>query len=107
MSEPERSLRLMVCVVGLAACSIRPLEINDENKPSASVDAGTGSPPVAGSSDGAPVVEPRNDAALPAELLSCLGLPATCGANGDDSCCNSPEVAGGNYYRSYDLAGEF
>jgi formylglycine-generating enzyme required for sulfatase activity len=121
MSEVGWSWRFMVCVVGLAACSIRPLALNDDNdRPSASVDGGTDSPPLTWSSDGAPadgtpvdgavdsapVVEPRNDAALPAEVLSCLGLPTTCGANGNDSCCNSPEVTGGSYFRSYDLAGD-
>jgi formylglycine-generating enzyme required for sulfatase activity len=107
----------MEWVLGFAACSLRPLELNDDEKrPSASVDGGTGRFPVTGSSDaapadgavdGGPVGEPRNDAALPAELPSCVGLPATCGANGNDSCCESPEVAGGSYYRSYDLAGDF
>jgi formylglycine-generating enzyme len=39
-------------------------------------------------------------------ISSCIGLPATCGTNGLDSCCNSPSVPGGMYYRSYDLAGD-
>jgi len=44
------------------------------------------------------------DAALP--LPSCVGLAATCGSSGNDSCCNSPEVFGGIYYRSYDVASD-
>src|SRR5512140_42515 len=38
------------------------------------------------------------------QFLSCAGLAATCGA--DDSCCQSLEVPGGSYYRSYDVAGD-
>ena len=37
---------------------------------------------------------------------SCVGLPATCGVSGNDSCCNSLEVPSGSYDRSYDLAGD-
>jgi formylglycine-generating enzyme len=37
--------------------------------------------------------------------VSCLGLAATCGANRNDNCCNSLEVPGGSYYRSFDAAG--
>ena len=44
--------------------------------------------------------------ALPLPPPSCFGLAMTCGASGNDSCCNSPEVTGGTYYRSYDLAGD-
>jgi len=42
----------------------------------------------------------------PTAALSCAALASTCGANGNDSCCNSPEVPGGTYYRGYDLAGD-
>jgi formylglycine-generating enzyme required for sulfatase activity len=52
--------------------------------------------------DSAPMDAPSGDVAPP----SCVGLPTTCGANGNDSCCNSPEVPGGTYYRSFDLAGD-
>lgn len=31
---------------------------------------------------------------------SCDGLAASCGADGDESCCVSPVVAGGSYFRS-------
>lgn len=37
---------------------------------------------------------------------SCAGLPSTCGADGNDSCCDSPELPAGSYDRSYDLAGD-
>lgn len=37
---------------------------------------------------------------------SCVALPYTCGAGGNDSCCNSPEVIGGTYFRSYTVAGD-
>jgi formylglycine-generating enzyme required for sulfatase activity len=38
--------------------------------------------------------------------VSCHALPSTCGANGNDNCCNSPMVTGGTHFRSYDLAGD-
>lgn len=69
--------------IGLAACGYPPLpEL------------------VAGISDA-----PSSDAPLP-QFLSCAGLPTTCGDSGTDSCCNSLEVPGGSYDRSYDLAGD-
>ncbi|HEX4420354.1 MAG TPA: SUMF1/EgtB/PvdO family nonheme iron enzyme [Kofleriaceae bacterium] len=37
---------------------------------------------------------------------SCMGLPSTCGVDQNDSCCASPNIPGGTYYRSYDLAGD-
>jgi len=49
---------------------------------------------------------PSIDAALLLMLPGCIGLPMTCGASGSDSCCNSLLVAGGTYYRSYDLASD-
>ncbi len=33
---------------------------------------------------------------------SCEGLPATCGASGNDDCCKSLKVPGGTFYRGYD-----
>ncbi len=39
-------------------------------------------------------------------MFSCVALPNICGASGNDSCCNSPMVLGGTYYRSYDTAGD-
>jgi len=39
----------------------------------------------------------------PQQLPSCLGLATACGpADASDSCCISPPVPGGSYYRSYD-----
>ena len=38
---------------------------------------------------------------------SCQALPATCGPNGTDNCCNpGSAIVGGMYYRSYDRAGD-
>jgi formylglycine-generating enzyme required for sulfatase activity len=60
--------------------------------------------------DGAPTdsvpIDASIDAALPPEFASCARLPAMCGANGNDSCCNSPVVVGGTYLRSFDHAGD-
>jgi formylglycine-generating enzyme required for sulfatase activity len=36
-------------------------------------------------------------------MLSCVGLPATCGPAGTSSCCGSPVVAGGTFFRGYDV----
>lgn len=44
----------------------------------------------------------NDDVAAP----SCNTLPATCGPNSDNSCCSSPSVPGGAYYRSHDLAND-
>ena len=49
---------------------------------------------------------PSVDAAPLPQFLSCAGLPATCGASGTDSCCNSLAVPSGSYDRSYDAAGD-
>jgi formylglycine-generating enzyme required for sulfatase activity len=35
---------------------------------------------------------------------SCSGLAANCGSGLNDSCCTSPVVSGGTFYRSYDIA---
>lgn len=75
---------VVTCAVGLAACGFPPL------------------PELGGTVSDAP----SSDAAPPPQILSCVGLATTCGANANDSCCNSPEVPGGSYYRSYDLAGD-
>src|SRR5689334_19563550 len=75
---------LGACALWLAACS----------NVQASFDGGNG-----GESNGG------SDAALPLGA-SCAGLAKTCGASGNDSCCNSSEILGGTYYRSYDLAGD-
>jgi sulfatase modifying factor 1 len=33
---------------------------------------------------------------------SCVGLPLNCGPSSNESCCTSPLVTGGTFYRSYD-----
>ena len=43
---------------------------------------------------------------VPPTVLSCQGLARACGPYGNDDCCNSPPVAGGTYYRSYDRASD-
>jgi formylglycine-generating enzyme required for sulfatase activity len=46
------------------------------------------------------------DAAVPGP--GCAALPMTCGSSGHESCCSSPAVPGGTYFRSYDTAdGEY
>ncbi len=42
----------------------------------------------------------------PTQFSSCEGLPATCGPAGTDDCCASPNVTGGTFYRSYDVAAD-
>jgi len=37
---------------------------------------------------------------------SCVALPATCGSTASDSCCDSPMVPGGTFYRGYDASGD-
>ncbi len=37
---------------------------------------------------------------------SCGGLPATCGHDGNRSCCENTLVTGGAYFRGYDVAGD-
>jgi sulfatase modifying factor 1 len=76
-----KRIRAAVYAVGFAACG------------------SSGSPAKPDGSIGAPV-----DVALPGP--QCAGLPATCGAAGNDSCCTSPAVPGGTYARSYDVAGD-
>ena len=49
---------------------------------------------------------PEVDAGTPTPSVSCVALPYTCGANSNDNCCNSLEVSGGTYYRSYDAAND-
>jgi formylglycine-generating enzyme required for sulfatase activity len=41
-----------------------------------------------------------------APVISCVALPHTCGIIGNDDCCDSPMVMGGNYFRSLDAAGD-
>jgi formylglycine-generating enzyme len=44
--------------------------------------------------------------AAPPQFSSCVGLATACGSSAADSCCTSPLVSGGTYYRSYDQAGD-
>ncbi len=53
-----------------------------------------GSVPDDGAGDGAFADGPQ--------ARSCDGLPSTCGPGGTGSCCESPIVVGGVYFRSYD-----
>jgi sulfatase modifying factor 1 len=59
------------------------------------------------------VCVPQADAGIPPDsggppgvAPSCVGLPATCGASGNDSCCNSPLVPSGTFFRSFDPVGD-
>jgi len=79
-------------MAGLAACgSVRP--------PAGGDDANGGG--VDGTPGDGSVID-----APPGQAASCVGLPATCGADGHDNCCNSPDVFGGTYYRSFDRAND-
>src|SRR5215468_7497372 len=85
MSRLMHFLHLVVYVIGIAAC---------------------GSVRSPGSDDGGVIDGGVVDDGKISTPPSCMTLPATCGASGNDSCCNSPDVPGGTYYRSYDLAGD-
>ena len=82
MNEAVQLFQVVACAVGLAACGYPPL------------------PELKGDISDAP----SSDAVPAPQFLSCAALPAMCGTNGNDNCCNSPEVPGGTYHRSYDLA---
>ena len=62
-----------------------------EGAPASSVDGSTGGPDGSGGDTGP----------IP---VSCTSLPATCGANGTQPCCESSVVTGGTFYRGYDVA---
>lgn len=81
--------------VVLCSCGFpRPPDVEPGSGPT---DGGAGDP----NGDAASNV----DAGAP-QALSCVHLAATCGAVGNDNCCNSPKVPGGSYDRSYDIAGD-
>jgi sulfatase modifying factor 1 len=86
MSPRWLALALAVCT----ACSIPDLAFH---KPGAS----SGPPP-----DGASL--PAADAPPPGEMASCAQLPATCGANKDESCCTSISLAADTFFRGFDAA---
>ena len=46
----------------------------------------------------------RADATTDGASAACSALAATCGPAGTASCCTSPVVPGGTFYRSYDVA---
>jgi len=54
----------------------------------------------------APSSDASVDGGPQSQSPSCVGLGATCGTSSTDNCCNSPEVPGGSYDRSYDLASD-
>jgi sulfatase modifying factor 1 len=64
--------------------------------------AACGSSGASGAPDGRLADAPMIDAAQPGP--GCAALPMTCGPAGNDSCCTSPAVPGGTYYRGYDVA---
>lgn len=87
MTTSVGCFRVAVWILWLAACG--------SGRSSAGSDGsdGAGSDSDSGGGGGGPAA-------------SCVGLPATCGPSSNDSCCNSPQVAGGTYYRGYDAAGD-
>jgi formylglycine-generating enzyme required for sulfatase activity len=97
MSSWVRRFDIVMCL-GLAACVSSPGGRNN--------DAGVDSAPADSAPADVPIDEGSGHDGPPPEFLSCATLPATCGANGNDSCCNSLEVLGGMYLRSFDLAGD-
>lgn len=43
----------------------------------------------------------------PPQFLSCVGLAATCGPNGNEDCCSTAmPIPGGTFFRSYDVSGD-
>ena len=100
MREVAVVFRSIACVIGLAACGSHvdnPIgDAPGNDVPSGDVPSGD-----APSGDA-----PPSDSSSSPEFVSCIGLPSSCGATGHDSCCNSPAVPGGRYFRSFDLAGD-
>src|SRR5262245_41004267 len=90
MRESWEWLGVVGWMVGIAACGAAPPPVTGDD------DAGVDGPRTDG---------PGGDTQTP-PAASCVGLPVTCGAGGDDHCCTSPEVAGGSYYRSFDVAAD-
>jgi formylglycine-generating enzyme required for sulfatase activity len=61
--------------------------------------SGTGGAPRKSGTGGAPGTGGAKTDDTPA---SCQSLASNCGPSSDESCCESPSVPGGTYYRSYD-----
>lgn len=94
MRISTRQSCLALCATALAACG--GVRFSDH-------DAGAADP------GDAAILDPSTDAQIDAgspQFLSCYGLATNCGVGGIDSCCSSPVIAGGTYYRSYDKAGD-
>jgi formylglycine-generating enzyme required for sulfatase activity len=82
----------VVLLVVVAACSIPGGDFERGAPP------GDGAPPDAtGGVDASPPAP---------EFSSCGSLEATCGPDGEDSCCTSAAVPGGMFARGYDAAGD-
>jgi formylglycine-generating enzyme len=58
---------------------------------------------VAGSEDAGVTADAATDG--PPLVPNCMGLPPTCGAGENESCCQAAPVTGGTFYRSYDGVG--
>jgi sulfatase modifying factor 1 len=108
----RNSILLLFATFATASCGFpRPERLAPDDAPAVADDAPAVADAASVSEDGNSVdarMEPApddaaNNAPPPA---SCVNLPRTCGATANDDCCNSPEVAGGTYYRSYDVAGD-
>lgn len=85
-----RSICVVLGALGLHACGFpRPADVDGRGF----VDSGTAD-------------SQHDGAALPPRFASCVALPMSCGGSGTDSCCDSLEVVGGSYYRTYDRAGD-
>jgi sulfatase modifying factor 1 len=95
-----------VMILVLHGCSGRPLELPES--PAATGVADLGSP-----SDTAPLffdLSSPPDLTAPPDMSpfvqpSCIGLAANCGLT-NESCCESPLVPGGTFYRGYDVASD-
>jgi formylglycine-generating enzyme len=78
--------RTVLCLIMLTGCGFpRPADVRGSDE---QIDAGTD--------------DSQDTAFVPP--MSCMNLASTCGANRNDNCCNSLEVPGGTYYRSFDVA---
>src|SRR5215510_8749631 len=90
MNESPYTAGVVLCLFGVVACGFpRPADVGGD-----------------GTMDAALTDGPKHDGTIGPLLPSCVGLAVTCGANGNDSCCQCPEVSGGTYYRSYDVASD-
>ncbi len=77
-------MRVVLVVVLLAGCGRQGFDENSDGP----------------SNEGPSIDGSAIDAAVAA---SCVALPATCGSDGQQSCCESPVVTGGTFDRGYDV----